>query len=106
MKMSESNPPALVRLSEELGPLPDTEYGLCYFDEGGCHPAYEGGGFTSNQMRAYATAAVAAERERCARLLEDQQYMTLEPLRSYTADEVVQRVRSSVKHLAATIRRA
>jgi hypothetical protein len=49
-------------------------------------------------------AATLAERERAAKLLEDQRYMTLKPLRKYTADETWQIVRSSVKHLAAAIR--
>lgn len=50
-------------------------------------------------------AATAAERERAAKVLENQRYMTLEPLRKYTADETWQIVRSSVKHLAAAIRK-
>jgi len=45
-------------------PLPDYAHEF--------RPRWEGddGGFNSAQMRAYAAAAVAAERERCAKLCE------------------------------------
>lgn len=50
---------------ETLGPLPD------YAQE--FRPRWGGdvGGFTSDQMRTYAAAQVAAERERCAKAAED-----------------------------------
>ena len=67
-------------------------------------------GETPDEWRVSMSAAevlclVAAERERCAKILDNQRYMTLEPLRTYTADEAWQTVRSSVKHLASLIRR-
>jgi hypothetical protein len=49
-------------------------------------------------------AGRTAEREQCAKFLEGQRYMTLEPLRTYTADEVWQTVRSTVTHLAKLVR--
>lgn len=45
------------------------------------------------------------EREACAELLEHQRYMTLQPLKTYTATECWQNVRDSVKYLAGLIRR-
>jgi len=51
-----------------------------------------------------AWAAWQAATERAAKVLDEQRYMTLEPLRTYTADEAWQIVRSSVKYLAAAIR--
>lgn len=55
--------------------LPDTDYGLCFYDEGGMHEA-DGQGYTAAQMldfRAEAYAeGVAQERERCAKKAEDE----------------------------------
>ena len=53
----------------ELPPLPESDYGLCFYDEGGCHPAH-GTGYTADQMREYAALSASAERERCAQLCE------------------------------------
>ncbi|MFN6253701.1 MAG: hypothetical protein ACK4Y5_16735 [Acetobacteraceae bacterium] len=64
--MEQSNPPALVRLSEGLGPLPwgDIEAWLEVSDASQI----------ASDIRAYADAevarAVAAERERCAQIVE------------------------------------
>jgi hypothetical protein len=80
-------------MSEELGPLPPTTWvDVPHFT------------YTDAAMLAYAAQERAAERERVAKFLDDQKYMTLQPLRTYTADEVWQTVRASVKHLSAAIR--
>jgi len=58
-------------MDEQLPPLPESEYLLAIPDR-----PYDPGyvtiedGYTADQMRAYAAAAVAAERERCALLAE------------------------------------
>lgn len=45
-------------MTTPLPPLPKTDLGLCFFDEGGAHPC-DGNGYTAEQMQAYATAACA-----------------------------------------------
>ena len=50
--------------------LPDTDYGLCFYDEGGMHEA-DGQGYTADQMLAFRAAGVAQERERCAKVCDD-----------------------------------
>lgn len=46
--------------------IPDSEYGLCFFDEGGMHER-DGKGFTREQMREAIEAAILDERQACAR---------------------------------------
>ena len=55
-----------------LPPLPDTDWRL-HMPAARYEPAWTSSqeGFTADQMRAYATAAVAAERERCAKIVEE-----------------------------------
>lgn len=66
--MSNVDTPAVVGLSEKLGPLPEPVDELAMedgFNVIGVAPV-----FTAKQMREYAAQQVAAERERCAKLCE------------------------------------
>lgn len=60
--------------------------------------------FTADQMHARAAAARQQMREQCAQVLARQKYMTLQPTRMHTAEEVTRAVRSAVEHLLAAIR--
>jgi hypothetical protein len=71
--MSDELSPAKVQLTDGLGPLPEP-----------CHGFYANPMYSPCQMLAYATAAVAAERERCAQLCE--QWDATHPAR--LADEI------------------
>ncbi len=57
-----------------MPPLPETEFGLAFWDEGGIHEA-TGDGYSADQMLAYAQAygdaRAAAERERCAKVCDE-----------------------------------
>lgn len=53
-----------------LPPLPYTEHGLCFFDEGGARPC-DGDGYTADQMQAYALAARADLEAENMRLMEN-----------------------------------
>lgn len=61
--------------SSELPALPETDWQL-YQPAGGYEPEFIStqDGFTADQMRAYALAAVEAEREACAKLCEEMAY--------------------------------
>lgn len=52
---------------------------------------------------AYA-AGQASEREACAKLVENQRYAVLQAFRTYTADELVQSLKSDAKTMAKLIR--
>ena len=52
----------------------------------------------------FARTIAAAERERCAKVCEDQKYMVLQPLRTYTAEEVCRSNKVTANYLAAAIR--
>ena len=67
--------PLEVRLSDQLGPLPSTEYSLFYEapgddDSEGWQEVVDAPGYTAKQMRDYAAQAVAVERERCAKVCD------------------------------------
>jgi hypothetical protein len=56
--------------TQNLPPLPESDLGLAFFDEGGMQEM-SGVGYTADQMHSYALAAVEAERDRqdaCASL--------------------------------------
>jgi hypothetical protein len=59
----------------KLPPLPESEYGLCFYDEGGIRAADEAG-YTQRQMEEHARAAVLADRAASNRVLR----MALEAL--------------------------
>ena len=67
--MSHESMPAALRLTEGLGPLPEP-YKRVRIVEDADYPI-DLHLYAPAQMLAYATAAVAAERERCARLCEN-----------------------------------
>ena len=55
-------------------------------------------------IRLFAALVAAAEREACAKLLENQKYMVLEPSRIYTADALARSNKASVMYMAEAIR--
>ena len=46
--------------ADKMPPLPDTDYGLAFYDEGGMHEA-PGQGYTTDQMHTYARAYAAEQ---------------------------------------------
>lgn len=58
---------------DELPPLPDAAF-TYERHPGGIHEPERVGAYTADQMRAYAAAAVAQERERCAKLCEEDSF--------------------------------
>jgi hypothetical protein len=50
-------------------------------------------------------ARLAQERERCAKVCEDQKYIALQPLRTYTAEEVCRSNKVTANYLASAVRR-
>jgi hypothetical protein len=50
-------------------------------------------------------ARLKEERERCAKVCEDQKYMALQPLRTYTAEEVCRSNKVTANYLASAVRR-
>ncbi len=82
-------------MSDNLPPLPDTPYSLYYEwpddeDGYGGSEVIADNGYTADQMRAYAAAAVAAERERCGRVYGS---------REVAMSDEIQRLRAEVKAL-------
>ena len=55
-------------------------------------------------LERFAALVAAAEREACAKLLENQKYMVLEPSRIYTADALAHSNKASVMYMAEAIR--
>ena len=60
--------------------------------------------FTPKELERFAALVRADEREACAKLLEKQKYMVLEPLRTYTADALARSNQESVMYMAHAIR--
>lgn len=64
-----------------LPPLPETHYLLYTPSDGYCDDHLTSwDGWDDEQMRAYAEAAVLAERERCARIADEMDYWPDRPL--------------------------
>ena len=55
-------------------------------------------------MQRFAALVRSDEREACAKLLENQKYMVLEPSRIYTADALARSNKASVMYMAEAIR--
>lgn len=55
-------------------------------------------------LQRFANLVAEREREACAKLVENQRYAVLQAFRTYTADELVQSLKSDAKTLAKMIR--
>ena len=55
--------------ADKMPPLPDTDYGLAFYDEGGMHEA-PGQGYTTDQMHTYARAYAAEQTRELVEALE------------------------------------
>ena len=60
--------------------------------------------FTLTELKAFEALARADEREACAKVCEDQKYMILEPLRTYTAHDVCDANKRTALYLSKAIR--
>lgn len=76
-------------------------------DAGGSYvaPKYtDSVGTVQRLVQAAYAAGQADEREACAKLIENQRYAVLQNFRTYTAEELVQSLKSDAKTLAILIR--